>query len=117
MILIAPSVRIRLFRISKRVVQRKLPAFAGVTDPFMIGALQPRSEVLTMVQGLPQSLTAHDREVIALIEARNMARSGSEHVDVHRMASRLLSPGHVAWIHHRRLAVAAASCGLGLLSP
>lgn len=122
MILIDTSVWIRHFRIRDLNVQRKLLAFEVVTHPFIIGelavgALHPRSDVLRMLRGLPQSTTAHDREVLALIEARQLSGTGIGYADAHLMASLLLSPGHVLWTHDRRFAVAAATCGLGLYSP
>lgn len=122
MILIDTSVWIGHFRSNNPDVQKRLLGFEIVTHPFVIGelavgALHPRSDVLRMMQGLPQLTKAHDPEVLAMVEARRLSGLGIGYTDAHLIASLLLSPDAVLWTFDRRFAVAASSCGIGLYPP
>ena len=104
--------------------RRSNPAFdehlAGeqvAMHPFVIGELalgriSPRHEVLAKLRELPAAtIVAHD-EVLALIEARDLAGSGLGWVDAHLLASALVD-GTRLWTLDGPLARAAQRLGVG----
>jgi predicted nucleic acid-binding protein len=60
---------------------------------------------------LPPATTAQDHEVLSLIEARRLMGRGIGLVDVHLLASALLSPMPI-WTRDRRLREAAVEMGI-----
>lgn len=79
--------------------------------PFIIGELAcgdlvNRTEIISLLCALPQtSVAAHD-EVLAFIEARDLAGKGLGYVDVHLLAAAVVT-GVPLWTRDRRLNRAA----------
>ena len=55
------------------------------------GALNPRREILGLLESLPSAVVAEHQEVIALIEKRRLWGYGIGYVDVHLLTSAILS--------------------------
>ena len=75
------------------------------------GSLGNRAEILDSLQSLPQGRVATDDEVMALIETRRLHGRGLGWVDMHLVASALLS--HVMlWTRDARLGRVAGELGV-----
>ena len=80
--------------------------------PFVLGELacgniKNRSDILSLLQTLPHVRTAEEREVLLFIEKYRLMGKGLGYIDVHLLASALLS--HVPlWTRDKRLGDAAA---------
>jgi len=86
--------------------------------PFVIGELacgrlRNRTEVLGLLRRLPAVPVATDDEALRFVEARRLMGRGIGWVDVHLLASTLLSGGARLWSRDRRLAAVAADLGVG----
>jgi len=67
-----------------------------VCHPFIIGELacgnlQNRSEILVLLQALPQAIKAEHEEVLQFIENNRLMGKGLGYVDLHLLASALLT--------------------------
>lgn len=76
------------------------------------GNLKDRSETLRLHESLPQSVRVHDDEVISFIEARVLAGRGLGWVDMHLLASTVLTPDARLWTRDGRLGKAARELGV-----
>ena len=84
--------------------------------PFVIGEvacgnLKNRREVLRLLQSLPVAVRAADAEVLALVENRRLYGVGVGWIDVHLLASGLLTPCAI-WTFDARLREAAEHAGV-----
>jgi hypothetical protein len=98
-------------------LRRLLDAGEVLSHPLVIGELacgnlKNRAEILALLSQLPAARVADHDEVLASIEARKLAGRGLGLVDVHLLASALLSRVPL-WTADKRLRDAAASLGLG----
>jgi predicted nucleic acid-binding protein len=67
-----------------------------VSHPFVIGELacgnlQNRREILTLLRALPMAIQAEHEEVLRFIETHHLMGMGLGYIDVHLLASALLS--------------------------
>lgn len=76
------------------------------------GNLKDRSETLRLHESLPQSVRVHDDEVIKFIGVRDLAGRGLGWVDMHLLASALLTPDARLWTRDGRLVEAARELGI-----
>lgn len=76
------------------------------------GNLADRAETLRLHESLPQAVRVHDDEVIAFIGARDLAGRGLGWVDVHLLASTLLTQDALLWTRDERLEKAAELLGV-----
>jgi predicted nucleic acid-binding protein len=88
-----------------------------VTHPFIIGELacgdlRDRRQVLTLLHRLPGATVATDNEALAVIDTRRLMGRGLGYVDVHLLASALLSPPLRLWTFDAALATAADRLGV-----
>jgi hypothetical protein len=83
-----------------------LEADAVTIHPFVIGDIRNRREVLNLLSTLTSVPVATEREVLAMIERRKLMGRGLGYIDVHLLASSILS-GHRIWSRDRQLAKAA----------
>jgi len=84
--------------------------------PFVLGELacgnlKNRDEVLSLLESLPAAKTAEDQEILAFIEFHSLMGHGLGLVDVHLLASALLSNVSL-WTADRRLREAAGMLNL-----
>lgn len=75
------------------------------------GNLKNRTAILFNLNALPTAAVADDREVLALIESRKLWGRGLGWVDMHLLASSLLS-GSYLWTLDKRLEHAAIDLGI-----
>lgn len=97
-------------------LRKLLDAGEVLAHPLVIGELacgnlKNRAEILALLRTLPSARVAGDAEVLAFIEVRKLVGKGLGLVDVHLLASAVLSRAPL-WTVDRRLRDAAASLGL-----
>ncbi len=85
--------------------------------PFIIGELacgnlRNRTVILTLLEALPMALSVEHKEVLAFIEGRDLMGKGLGYVDVHLLASAVLT-GLPLWTLDKRLAGVAERLGHG----
>ena len=118
MILADTSVWVDHLRVGEPRLADALDAAAVCIHPFVIGELacggiRKRREVLDLLAALPSVPVATDSEVLAFIERRSLMGRGVGYVDVHLLASAVLSAG-MLWTRDRRLAALAMELELGV---
>jgi predicted nucleic acid-binding protein len=84
--------------------------------PFVLGELacgsmKRRSEILGLLQHLPQIAAMSHPEVLVFVERRALMAKGLGWIDVHLLASTVVS-GHTLWTSDKRLADAARRLGI-----
>ena len=119
MVLVDTSVWVDHFRGRVLPLEGRLERGDVLTHPFIIGELAcgqlaNRHEILGLLQELPQAESAADDEVLLLIERHLLMGCGLGYVDVHLLASALLSS---CWIWTRDAALVKAANRLGLAYP
>jgi predicted nucleic acid-binding protein len=83
-----------------------------VMHPYIIGEialgnLRNRAGILDRLRLLPMTTAATDEEVLGFIERHRLFGAGVGYVDVHLLASTLLTAGARLWTRDRRLKEAA----------
>ncbi len=116
MILVDTSVWVRHLRDGVFPLVRALERADVLGHPFVTGelacsSLPRRARILGLLDAMPQAQRADDAEVRALVEHRKLAGRGVGWVDAHLLAAALLSDARL-WTDDRRLAAAAAQCGV-----
>jgi predicted nucleic acid-binding protein len=120
MILTDTSVWISHFRRSQPYLQQALVDCKVLMHPFVLGEvacgnLRSRSQTLHMLARLPSPVSASNDEVLALLEQQRFFGRGLGWVDVHLLASALLS-GCRLWTLDSPLRDAAAALKIGFSS-
>ncbi len=116
MVLADTSVWVKLFREGEPHLAELLDEGRVVTHRFVIGELacgtmHRRFEILTLLRVLPASETVKDEEILTFIEERRLMGRGIGLVDVHLLASALLSSLPL-WTLDSRLESAARELGV-----
>ena len=88
-----------------------------LSHPFVVGeiacgSLTKRGEILALLATLPEVVIAGHSEVLRLVDAQRLHGRGLGWIDVHLLASALLSRAPL-WTLDRRLARAASTLGVG----
>ncbi len=88
-----------------------------ITHPLVIGEvalghIRNRTIVLGQLDKIVQAIVAADSEVRALIERRRLHGKGIGYIDVHLLASAVLTPRCFLWTRDRHLRVVADAMGL-----
>ena len=78
-----------------------------ITGEVALDGLNQRASILAAMDGLPKAVTARIEEVRDLIERQSLFGQGLGYVDVHLLASALLTPEAKLWTRDRRLREAA----------
>ena len=118
MILVDTSVWVRHLREGDARLTAALERVEVWTHPWVVGELAcgrlaGRAAVLGLLRALPTAPVARDSEALALIERRSLMGRGIGWVDVHLLASALLSGARI-WTLDRRLGAVAAERGVSL---
>ena len=103
-----------------RAVPRLVEALEGeqvLTHPFVLGELacgelRQRRELLDLLAALPAAAVATDEEALLLIERRRLMGRGIGYIDVHLLASVMLSTGAWLWTTDKRLKAVATDLHL-----
>ncbi len=116
MILVDTSVWVDHFRKGISLLGDLLTAGEVTTHPFVIGELacgnlSNRKEILTLLSSLPAVKLAAHSEALYLVERHGLSGCGLGWIDVHLLASALLS-GVDLWTMDRRLKAAGENMGL-----
>lgn len=87
-----------------------------VCHPFIIGELacgrlKNRKEIISLLRALPQAQTAEDDEILQFIESKRLMGLGIGIVDVHLLASALLTKVSL-WTADKRLYTAASKLNI-----
>lgn len=120
MVVVDTSVWVSHFRNSSVQLQKLLLDREVLCHPFIIGELacgrlHNRKEILSLLQNLPQAQTAEHEEILALIEYKKLFGLGIGLVDIHLLASALLTKVAL-WTLDKRLRKVAVKLEL-LYSP
>lgn len=88
-----------------------------VCHPFIIGELacgnlKNRTEILSLLQTLPSVAQAEHEDVMQLIEKQQLKGKGLGYIDIHLLASSLLSNASL-WTLDKRLDKSAKEMGIG----
>ena len=111
MVLVDTSVWAEHFRSNNSRLKNLLMYGKVACHPFVIGELacgrlQNRKEILSLLETLPAATQAEHKEVLHLIERHRLMGLGLGYVDVHLLASALLS-GIPLWTEDKQLQKAA----------
>ncbi|MCP4697831.1 MAG: type II toxin-antitoxin system VapC family toxin [Gammaproteobacteria bacterium] len=117
MILVDTSVWIDLLRVGEEYLAALLNDDWALSHPFVVGELacgnlHNRSEVLTLLSGLPQASMATDAEVLFFIEQHRLMGRGIGYIDAHLLAAALLDKPTQLWTRDKRLKEVAVSLQL-----
>ncbi|MHA2404265.1 MAG: PIN domain-containing protein [Candidatus Kariarchaeaceae archaeon] len=116
MILVDTSVWVNHLRNGNIELQNLLRNNEVLTHPFIVGELscgtmRNRREILSLLQELPEARVAEHEEVLGLVERKRLWGHGVGWVDVHLLASALLSSSTI-WTIDRHLSRLASSLKL-----
>jgi len=122
MVLVDTSVWIDHLRQGEQQLVRFLDAERVLMHPFVrgelaCGSLANRDEVLYLLGNLPRVPLATDEEALLFIERHRLMGQGIGYIDIHLLASVVLSDEARLWTRDRRLATAAHELGLALPEP
>jgi hypothetical protein len=98
-------------------LNERLLAAEVLGHPFIIGELacghlRGRSEILALLQDLPQARVGTDAEVLYYIERYRLMGRGIGYVDAHLLAATALTPAARLWTADRKLHEVAVGLGL-----
>jgi predicted nucleic acid-binding protein len=84
-----------------------------LTHPLVIGelacgTLKNRTEILQLMAALPVASVATDQEALELVERRRLMGKGIGYVDVHLLASAMMTASTWLWTRDRRLFAVAS---------
>ena len=118
-VLVDTSVWVAHFRKGEPRLIQLLDEEAVLCHPFIVGELacgnlKNRDEILSLLQALPQAPQAETDEVMQLIESHRLMGKGLGWIDVHLLASALLT-GCSVWTLDKALLKAAGSARFGFL--
>ncbi|HEU0317755.1 MAG TPA: type II toxin-antitoxin system VapC family toxin [Solirubrobacteraceae bacterium] len=116
MILVDTSVWVDHLRAGDPILVALLERNEVLAHPWVIGELalgnlRQRSEVISLLAGLPQAVLATPAEVLALIDHAKLSGIGIGYVDAQLLAATKLTAGSGLWTHDRRLRAAAVGLG------
>ncbi|MBI2839307.1 MAG: PIN domain-containing protein [Acidobacteria bacterium] len=116
MILVDTSVWIDHLRNGNAELTVLLQQDEVLTHPFIIGelacgTLRNRTEILRLLRELPEARLAEHQEALGLLESRRLWGCGIGWIDVHLLASALLSHSTV-WTLDKQLSEVASSLKL-----
>jgi len=108
MILVDTSVWIDHFRLGDDVLAYQLSSSSVLMHPFVLGELacgnlKQRKEVLSLLNDLPESSIATDKEVLFFIEKHNLMGKGIGYIDTHLLAAVALDNSAQLWTRDKRL--------------
>jgi len=107
MILVDTSVWVSHLREGNAVLADLLESGEVACHPFIIGELacgnlENRTAILTLMEALPMAETVEPEEILAFIENSNLMGKGLGYVDVHLLASAVLT-GIPLWTLNKKL--------------
>jgi predicted nucleic acid-binding protein len=118
MILVDTSVWVDHLRHSNSRLQSLLHGNEVTMHPFVLGelacgTLKNRAEILRHMRSLPAAVLPEHDEVMALVEAKRLWGLGLGWIDVHLLASAMLSGANI-WTFDKALSMAAEKLKVGV---
>lgn len=115
-ILVDSSVWIDHIRVPNLMLESLLDDNKICCHPFVIGELAlgsitSRAKVLASIKNLPQLMCVEDFEVLGLIERYKLFNKGIGYIDVHLLASALISSAAL-WTRDKALLATAEKLGI-----
>lgn len=92
--------------------ESRVIAHPMIIGELALGSIRNRSEVLSLLSGLPAAPVATPSEVLRLVEDRHLHGTGISLVDAHLLASALIGGDVRLWTRDRRLSAAASDAGV-----
>lgn len=83
-----------------------------VLGEIALGYLRRRGEWLMLLGALPSTHVAEPEEVLDLIERQNLIAAGVGYVDVHLLATALVTPECRLWTRDKRMRAIASRLGV-----
>jgi len=116
MVLVDTSVWVAHLRRGNIGLEALLDEGHVVCHPFIVGELacgnlKNRSEILSLLQAIPSATPAEHEEVMQLIENYSLMRKGLGYIDMHLLASAILSRVPL-WTLDKKLKQASLKLGL-----
>ena len=120
MVLVDTSVWVAHFRRGDIGLETLLNEGQVVCHPFIVGELacgnlKNRSGILSLLQALPMAIPSEHEEVIGFIENHSLMGKGLGYIDMHLLASAILSRVPV-WTLDKKLKQVSSKLGFGYLS-
>ena len=117
MILADTSVWVDYLRRGDRTLAELLSQDRICIHPMIIGELacgnlRHRAQLIGLWKNLPHVAEASHDEALFCLDSHHLMGSGIGFIDLHLLASALLTPGTLLWTHDRRLKLLAQSLGL-----
>jgi predicted nucleic acid-binding protein len=84
----------------------------SVSGELALGHLRNRTEILRLLDDLPQATVATPAELLAFIDRHELFGLGIGYVDAQLLAATMLSDDATLWTRDRRLRVAAERLGV-----
>lgn len=117
MILVDTSVWVDHLRRTDAAMVRQLEAGNVAVHPLVIGeiacgVLPRRVQILTLLHELPGVAVASNTEALGFIEWQGLAGKGIGYVDVHLLASTMMTAGTTLWTRDKRLSAVASDLRL-----
>lgn len=99
-------------------LQERLEEGVVLGHPFVIGELacgnlKDRATILGLLAGIPAAVVAEHHEVLELVERRRLFGRGMGWIDMHLLASALVT-GAILWTRDQRLSTVAREIGVGI---
>ena len=112
MVLVDTSIWISHFRknnshLKKLLLDESVACHPFIIDELACGNIKNRKEIIPLLQALPQALIAENDEVLQFIEQKKIMGMGIGLIDVHLLASSLLT-GIPLWTTDKRLSTTAS---------
>ena len=122
MILVDTSVWVDHLRGGDAGLVDLLERSAVAMHPFVVGelacgSLRERSAILELLQDLPAAVVADSGEVLHFIDRHALHGKGIGYVDVHLLASVVLTEGTRVWTRDQKLRQVAAALGCAYPEP
>jgi predicted nucleic acid-binding protein len=121
-ILVDTSVWVDHLRHRDIILTGLLQSCRVLVHPFVIGelalgGLRPDTQVLALLQTLPEASVATDPEVLFLITTHNLSGRGIGYMDAHLLAAVRLTPGASLLTRDKRLQTVAAQLSVAASPP
>lgn len=100
-------------RLAQLLVQGQVCMHPMIVGELACGYLRKRTELIDLWQSLPYTVEATHQEVMLFLESRQLMGKGIGFVDMHLLASVMLTGNTQLWTRDKRLGSIAQSVDIG----